>query len=132
MNPYFDFNATTPLSAFARDAWLMASETHWQNPSSLYRDAGFTSQKLEAARERLATLLGCDDAERIVFTSGTTESNNALFVSFARSLPNDARIAISTIEHPSVRGAAHTVFRERVIEIPVNQDGVVELSLIHI
>jgi cysteine desulfurase len=131
MNPYFDFNATTPLSAVARDAWLLASQTHWQNPSSLYRDAGFTSQKLEAARERLATLLGCDDAERIVFTSGTTESNNALFFSFARSLPKDARIAISNIEHPSVREAAHAAFRDRIIEIPVNQDGVVELERVH-
>jgi cysteine desulfurase len=131
MSPYFDFNATTPLSAVARDAWLLASQTHWQNPSSLYRDAGFTSQKLEAARERLATLLGCDDAERIVFTSGTTESNNALFFSIARSLPKDARIAISTIEHPSVREAARAVFRDRIIEIPVNQDGVVELERVH-
>jgi len=100
MNRYFDFNATTPLLPEAREAWLRASDRHWHNPSSLYRDAGIASQMLEAARERLAELLGVE-AERIVFTSGATEANNMLFAAFAGQ-----RTAISTIEHPSVREAA--------------------------
>lgn len=126
MNRYFDFNATTPLCDAARVAWLNASEVHWHNPSSLYRDAGLTAQKLESARERLAALLGDVDAERIVFTGGATESNNALFHSLASSLPSDARVAISSIEHPSVREAARAAFGKRVIEIPVDQDGIVQ------
>ena len=126
MNRYFDFNATTPLCDAARAAWLSASEAHWHNPSSLYRDAGLTAQKLESARERLAALLGDVDAERIVFTGGATESNNALFHSLVSSLSSDARVAISSIEHPSVREAARAAFGKRVIEIPVNHDGIVE------
>ncbi len=125
MNRYFDFNATAPMSAAVRRAWLEASEKHWHNPSSLYRDAGFAKQKLEEARERLATLLGCD-AERIVFTSGATESNNALFASLAARLRPDARIAISAIEHPSVREPARASFSNRVLQIPVSADGIVE------
>jgi len=100
MNRYFDFNATTPMLPQAREAWLLASERHWHNPSSLYRDAGITAQKLESARERLGDLLGVD-AERIVFTSGATEANNMLFSAFIGQTT-----AISTIEHPSVREAA--------------------------
>jgi cysteine desulfurase len=100
MNRYFDFNATTPLLPEAREAWLRTSERHWHNPSSLYRDAGIASQMLEAARERLAELLGVD-AERIVFTSGATEANNMLFAAYTGQAT-----AISTIEHPSVREAA--------------------------
>ena len=125
MNRYFDYNATTSMSAVARRAWLDAAERHWHNPSSLYRDAGFAKQKLEEARERLATLLGCD-AGRIVFTSGATESNNALFASLAARLPANARIAISAIEHPSVREPAHGWFKNCVVSIPVNSDGIVE------
>lgn len=124
MNRYFDFNATTPMSEAARRAWLDATEKHWHNPSSLYRDAGFAKQKLEEARERLATLLGCDSG-RIVFTSGATESNNSLFASLASRLSN-ARIAVSAIEHPSVREPTHAAFSGRVIKLPVNTDGVVE------
>ena len=113
MNGYFDHNATTPLHPVAREAWLRASEKHWHNPSSLYRDAGMASQQLESARERLGTLIGTD-AERIVFTSGATESNNALMRSFEL-------VAISAIEHPSVRMAAG-----KALELPVNTEGVVE------
>jgi cysteine desulfurase len=118
MNGYFDHNATTPLHPAAREAWLRASEKHWHNPSSLYRDAGLASQQLEAARERLGTLIGAE-AERIVFTSGATESNNALFA----MLSADQLVAISAIEHPSVREAARG---RNVMELPVNADGVVE------
>ncbi|MFC5456461.1 cysteine desulfurase family protein [Prosthecobacter fluviatilis] len=118
MNGYFDHNATTPLHPAARDAWLRASEKHWHNPSSLYRDAGMASQHLESARERLGTLIGTD-AERIVFTSGATESNNALFA----PLPPDALVLISAIEHPSLREASRG---RQVLELPVNTDGVVE------
>ncbi len=120
MKGYFDHNATTPLHPAAHDAWLRASEKHWHNPSSLYRDAGLASQQLESARERLGTLIGAE-AERIVFTSGATESNNALFA----SLPADALVVISAIEHPSVREAARS---RNVVELPVNAAGVVAVG----
>ncbi len=107
MNRYFDFNATTPPLPEAVDAWLRAGTRHWHNPSSLYRDAGLTSQRLEAARERLGGLLGVE-AGRIVFTSGATEANNQLFSAFAAQ-----ETAISSIEHPSVREAARHWTRVR-------------------
>lgn len=122
MKGYFDFNATTPLCDAARDAWLTASAKHWHNASSLYREAGFTAMQLDAARERLADLLGCE-ASRIVFTSGATESNNALMACL------QGTVAISAIEHPSLREAAQGwLGRDRVLEIPVNGEGVVEVE----
>ena len=125
MNRYFDHNATTPMNDAAKRAWLDAAERHWHNPSSLYREAGFAKQRLEEARERLAALLGCEDAERIVFTSGATESNNALMASLSHSSPPNAVAAISAIEHPSVREAADFWFGGRVIEMPVDENGIV-------
>lgn len=126
MKGYFDHNATTPLSPAAREAWLKAAEKHWQNPSSLYREAGFTSQALETAREQVADLLDAE-AGRIVFNSGATEANNTLFAGLSRCLPADACVAISAIEHPSVRQAAHAwLGRARVVEIPVDGMGLVQ------
>lgn len=123
---YFDHNATTPLHPAARQAWLKASEHHWHNASSLYREAGLTSQALEAAREQLADLIGVEP-ERVLFTSGASEANNTLFSGLARCLPPDACVAISAIEHPSVREAARAwLGRGRVIEIPVDAHGVVQ------
>ena len=128
MAAYFDYNATSPVHTAAREAWLKASDEHWQNPSSLYREAGLTSQALEAARERLGDLLGVE-SERVVFTSGATESNNTLFSGLAKCLAPEACVAISAIEHPCVREAARAwLGRQRVLEIPVNENGVVEVE----
>jgi cysteine desulfurase len=121
---YFDHNATTPLGDAAREAWLHASTKHWQNPSSLYHDAGFAAQQLDAARERLADALGCE-AERLVFTGSATEANNALFA----SLPAGSRVLISAIEHPSVRAAArHWCGAGNVFEAPVDEHGIVQIG----
>jgi len=123
---YFDHNATTPLSPAAREAWLGASDRHWHNASSLYREAGMTSQALESAREQLGDLLGVEP-ERVVFTSGASESNNTLFAGLSKCLPADAVVALSAIEHPSVREAARAwLGRGRVLEIPVDEQGVVQ------
>jgi cysteine desulfurase len=131
MAAYFDHNATTPLLPEARAAWLRAMDGFWQNPSSLYREAGLASQALEAARERLADLLGVEEPERVVFTSGASEANNTLFAGLARCLPPDGCIAISAIEHPSVRAAALAwLGRARVMEIPVDATGRVQPEVV--
>lgn len=123
---YFDHNATTPLSAAARAAWLRAAERQWHNPSSLYREAGVAAQALDAARERLADLLG-GEPERVVFTSGATESNNLLFAALARRWRGSERVAISAVEHPSVRAAARGwLGADKVDELPVNAQGLLE------
>ncbi len=125
---YFDFNATTPLSAAAQGAWIGAVGRHWQNPSSLYRDAGLASQALEMARERMGDVLSCEP-ERLVFTGGATEGNNLVFASLARRMGEGDRVAISAVEHPSVREAArHWLGAARVDELPVSEEGVVEVA----
>jgi hypothetical protein len=45
--PYFDCNATTPLSPRAREAWLRAADDAWQNPSSPYRAAALSAVDAE-------------------------------------------------------------------------------------
>ncbi len=127
MNGYFDFNATTPLSDVARDAWLRASERHWHNPSSLYREAAMAKRKLEEARERLGELLGCEQ-ERIVFTSGATESNNALLARLSDTLDKQKRVLSSSIEHPSVREFLQRQFEDRVTLVKTTPRGELDLD----
>ncbi|MCB1212540.1 MAG: aminotransferase class V-fold PLP-dependent enzyme, partial [Verrucomicrobiales bacterium] len=88
-----------------------------------------TAQRLDAARERLADLLGCE-AERIVFTSGATEANNMLHAALARRTANaNRRALVSSIEHPSVREPARKAWgANRLSELPVDGDGVLDIS----
>lgn len=121
MPGYFDHNATTPLHPAARDAWLKASDRHWQNPSGLYREAAETKHQLEEARERLGELLDCEP-QRIVFTSGATEANNAVLRMLAGKLPNDSTVLTSRMEHPSVQVPLRAAFGNRVREVPSRPD----------
>lgn len=122
--PYFDHNATTPLSPAAREAWLRASEEAWHNPSSPYRAAARVRALLEQARERLAQFLGAE-AARVVFNSGATEGAGALFAHWAAVLPAGSRVAVSPTEHPCVIESARRHFPPaRLAWIELDRDGV--------
>lgn len=122
---YFDHNATTPLLPAARDTWLEATEKLVGNPSSPHRVGQRADRALQAAREDLAVSLGCDASE-IVWTSGATESANAVFHHFSKILGATSTVFLSSIEHPCVLAAAEVRFPGRVALIPVNADGVVD------
>jgi len=124
---YFDHNATAPLHPAARQAWLDASEKFVGNPSSPHRVGARADAALEAARERLAAILGCQSTQ-VVWTSGATESNNQVFHQFARALPSGATVCVSGIEHPSVLESAASYFGNRARLIPVSRAGVADLD----
>ena len=124
---YFDHNATTPLCEAAKAAWISASEAHWYNPSSPYRSAAAVKVRYEAARESLARHFGVSP-ERVIFTSGATESNNAVIRHWARSLSSDACVGINPTEHPSVIEAAKALFGSRVVWLPLSKSGLVDMD----
>lgn len=123
---FFDHNATTPLRPEAKVAWDAAVEAHWLNPSSPYRAAAQVHVRLEAARETFAELLRVETA-RVVFNSGATEANNAVFAHWAAQLPLDAKIGVSPTEHPSVIEAAKHYFGDRVRWLALDAQGAVAL-----
>lgn len=128
MKGYFDHNATTPMSEAAREAWLETAERYWQNPSSLYREAGEAKRVLEDWREALADHLGIDEPERIIFTSGATEANHAVIEHLAGVL--SGCLVTSEIEHPCVAASiGRYVEKSRVRCLPTDAvTGVVDLA----
>jgi cysteine desulfurase len=124
---YFDHNATTPLCEAAKAAWISASEALWFNPSSPYRSGAAVKVRYEAARESLAQHFDVSP-ERVIFTSGATESNNAVIRYWVRSLPSDACVGINPTEHPSVIAAAKALLGSRVVWLPLSKGGVVDID----
>mgnify|MGYP006279942969 CR=1 FL=1 len=121
---FFDYNATTPLLPEARDAWVKNNEAHWLNPSSPYRAGAAVHARLEEARERLAALFDVAP-RRIVFNSGATEGNNAVFATWVRSLGASERIGVGATEHPSVLEAAKRYFAGRIDWLAAGPGGVI-------
>jgi cysteine desulfurase len=124
---YFDYNATTPVLPAARDAWLRASEEFFGNPSSPHRLGSRADAALDGARQKLSRILECDPLD-IVWTSGTTESNNTVLHHVAQELKMDEEVWVSAIEHPCVIAPAQRSLGPRLRLIPASKSGVVDLD----
>jgi len=113
---YLDHNATTAIrpGVISAVASVMAQTG---NASSVHGAGRAARSIVEKAREQVAALVGVTSPQ-VVFTSGATESNNAVFNAF-----KGQRILVSAIEHPSVLESANGAE-----EIPVTQDGIVDIK----
>lgn len=120
---YFDHNATAPLSAAARAAWLEAQDRFPGNPSSLHRAGQRAEAALEAARAAVAAQLGCTESS-LVWTSGATEAATAVFAHLAAQTAPGAEVWVSAVEHPCVLEAAKRAFAGRFRRLPVSPEGV--------
>jgi len=98
---YLDNNATTQLDPAVIEEMLPFLTKYYGNPSSGYGFAAMARKAINLARERLAALLGCEPTE-IVFTSGGTESNNAVINSALQFEPRGKRVVTSAVEHSAV------------------------------
>ncbi len=97
---YLDWAATAPVSPEVLEEYLRTARDYPGNPSSLHQAGKAARTALEDARMRLAGLLGCR-AERIVYTSGGTESDGLVLLSLFRR-PSPGSLVVSSIEHPAV------------------------------
>lgn len=100
---YLDNSATTQIHPEVKDAMLPFLMEEFGNPSSKYYNVAENAKKaVKEARHSLASLLGCDDSE-IIFTSGSTESNNMIIKGVADYYTSKGKHIITTkVEHPSV------------------------------
>ena len=103
---YLDHNATTPLDPDAAAAMEEVMEEDFGNPSSAYTLGKKAKERIERARQDVASLLGCS-AHEVIFTSGGSESNNTVLkgiIDFRR--PADFHIIASAVEHPAILNPA--------------------------
>ena len=109
---YMDANATTPLLPEVMEAmrpyWMEA----FGNASSIHRQGQQARKAVDHAREIVARLFNCSEAE-VVFNSGGTEGDNTAVFGLLR--PGDHLITTS-IEHSAVLRAADRV-AERGVEV---------------
>ncbi|VXB17314.1 Cysteine desulfurase IscS [Bacillus sp. 349Y] len=100
---YLDNSATTPLLPEVKEAMLPYLLEEFGNPSSKYYSYAINAkQAVEIARANVAELLG-SKPEEIIFTSGSTETNNMVLKGVAdRHQSKGKHIVTSKTEHPAI------------------------------
>lgn len=126
---YLDNNATTQVAEEVLEAMLPYFREYYGNPSSMHTFGGQVGQKIRAAREQVALLIGAMP-EEIIFTSCGTESDNSAIRSALATQPDKKHILTSRVEHPAVRAlCAHLATQGyRITELPVDKNGVLDLE----
>jgi cysteine desulfurase len=128
---YLDNNATSPLDPSVLEAMCVAQRRFFANPSSqhkLGREARSQIDQLsESILESLGARTGGMSDDRLVFTSGGTESNN---LALRGLLPRGGHLLVSNTDHPSVTVTAEQMAREdySVTMLDVSQDGLLRLD----
>lgn len=126
---YMDHNATSPPSSAVVEAVRRAMVESWGNPSSPHLAGRRARGVLAKSRDAVAALAGCDP-DRLLFTSGATESCNHVIRAARR--PDHAAPAIVTtaIEHAVVHAAAEreSAAGRPVVTVGVDHQGLLDLA----
>jgi cysteine desulfurase len=116
---YLDNNATTRPRREVVAAIAHALDVDWANPSSSHGWGQRVSRAVTTARAQVAGLLNVRE-ERVVFTSGATEANEAVLRHYASI---GASLITSSAEHPSIGGLYTRYTPDRVHFVPLDSEG---------
>ena len=101
---YLDNSATTQPCQAAIDAMVKCMSEGFYNPSSVYRPAVDAFRAVRECRETLLRAVHADNCD-LIFTSGGTEANNLAIIGVVHRMRGHQVLAVSAVEHPSVREA---------------------------
>jgi cysteine desulfurase/selenocysteine lyase len=98
---YLDSAATSMKPRVVLDAIREYYETDYANPHrGAYRLSARSTERYDRARKRVARFVGVKDANRLIFTRGTTEALNLVATAWGRaSLHEGDEIVVTAQEH---------------------------------
>ncbi len=129
---YLDNNSTTVIDREVAECLSDAFGQGYCNPSSQHQFGRLARRYLEQSREDILRRIGGKidgmSADRLIFTSGGTESNNLALRGLSAKRPG--AVVVSAIEHPSILEVARAMIREgrRVLFLPVESSGIVSIK----
>jgi len=127
---YMDFQATTPVDPRVMDAMLPYYLEQYGNPHSRTHIFGWEAEEaVEVARKQVSDLIGALP-EEIIFTSGATESNNAIIKGIARFYKRKKHIITTQVEHKCVLDSCRILQLEgyEITYLGVKNNGIVDLK----
>lgn len=99
---YLDYSATTPVDIRVFDTLSKVTKDYVGNPNSMHSLGQRSMELLLSATKQIADIFGVNPTE-IVYTGGSTESNNMAIIGAALANHKKGKhIIVSKLEHPSI------------------------------
>ncbi|RKI14576.1 cysteine desulfurase [Corallococcus sp. AB030] len=129
---YWDHNAAAPVRAEVGALLARAfTEGGFGNASSVHGGGREARARLDAARAKVARVLGCEPKEITFTASGSEADALALMGAYAaRPVKDRRRVVSTTVEHPSALGALTQLEKDgaQVVRLSPDSNGRVPLE----
>lgn len=101
---YLDYSATTPVLPEVLNSYNKVTIDYFGNPNSMHSLGVKSHELLTSATKQISKILNIKE-EEIIYTSGSTESNNLALIglAMAKGKPG-SHIIVSKLEHESIYG----------------------------
>ena len=134
-NIYLDYAANTPVDKQVLDVFNENTLKYFANPNSTHNLGKVANKKIEETTKNIIELLHkntkLDEDTEIIYTSGSSESNNLAIKGIAQTYKENGKHIISTfLEHSSVSSPL-TYLKEQGYEIDIvniKNDGTIDLE----
>lgn len=134
-NIYLDYAANTPVDKQVLDVFNENTLKYFANPNSTHNLGKEANKKIEETTKNIMELLHkntkLDEDTEIIYTSGSSESNNLAIKGIAQTYKENGKHIISTfLEHSSVSSPL-TYLKEQGYEIDIvniKNDGTIDLE----
>ncbi|MGE6759546.1 cysteine desulfurase family protein [Corallococcus interemptor] len=131
---YWDHNAAAPVRAEVGALLARAfTDGGFGNASSVHGGGREARGRLDAARAKVARVLGCEPKELTFTASGSEADALALLGAYAaRPVKERRRVVSTTVEHPAALGALTQLEKEgaQVVRLSPASDGCVPLEAV--
>lgn len=127
---YLDYAANTPVDKEVLDLYYDTTLKYYGNPNSHHKLGKKADDLIKQSTESIAKNLGVLP-EEIIYTSGSTESNNLVIKGICERYKNYGKhIILSSLEHNSLISSA-TFMQESGFEVdllPITKEGIVDIE----
>ena len=125
---YLDYAANCPVDKKVLEDFNLNSILYYANPNSTHRLGLEAKEKIDEATSYIANVFKCKN-ENVIYTSGSSESNNLVIKGFAAKYKN-AHIITTSIEHSSIIAPVNYLLNKGVsVDIlEVNDEGKIDIE----
>ena len=129
---YLDYAANTPVDDDVLNTFNEATKKYIANPNSSHPLGILAKEKIDECSSIIANYFNMDKSS-VIYTSGSSESNNLVIKGIAESRKKYGnKIIISAVEHSSIVAPCNYLANKGydISIIPLTKDGIIDLEIL--